>query len=206
MKFLPGNMYHIFNQGNNRQDIFYTDEEYLIFLRLIRKHIHSNTAIIAWCLMPNHFHLLVYTNSNSCEMMKQGGLEIERLTNGIRKLLSGYARIFNKKYNRVGSLFRQKTKAKNIAESDWVVKSNYSLHDYCTTCFEYIHHNPVMAALVKHPKEWQYSSYCDYAGLRNGSLCSKELAVKYCGYDSRQYPTQLNQYQKDFIESFMKED
>jgi len=206
MKFLPGNMYHIFNQGNNRQEIFYTDEEYLIFLKLIRKHIHSNTAIISWCLMPNHFHLLIYTNSNSCEMMKQGGLEIERLTNGIRKLLSGYARIVNKKYNREGSLFRQKTKAKNIAEADWVVKSNCSLTDYCARCFDYIHQNPVVAGLVDHPEEWQYSSYRDYAGLRNGSLCNKELAAKYCGYDSRQFNAQFNQIQKDFIECFMNKD
>ena len=206
MKFLPDNIYHICNQGNNLQDIFHSDEDYLIFLRMFRKHIQTNTAIIAWCLMPNHFHILVYADEYNCEMMQQGGLKIEKLTNGIRKLLSGYARIFNKKYSRSGSLFRQKTKAKNVAESDWVVKHQFNLQDYCCRCFDYIHQNPVAAALVKEPSEWKYSSYCDYAGLRNGTLCNKELAGKCCGYNSRQFSTKLIKPDGDFLNSFQKDD
>lgn len=206
MKFLPNNIYHIYNQGNNLQEIFRNAEDYNIFLRMIRQHIYSNAEIIAWCLMPNHFHLMVYTNEHGCEMMKQGGLEIEKLTNGIRKLLSGYARIFNKRYKRTGSLFRQKTKAKNVAESDWVVKHNFSLQDYCAHCFDYIHQNPVVAALVKQTAEWKYSSYCDYAGLRNGTLCNKELAEKYCGYNSREFCTKLIKPDDDFLDSFSKDD
>jgi hypothetical protein len=62
--------------------------------------------------MPNHFHFLVHTNEYSSVLVKQGGLIIDTLTNGMRKLLSGYARVFNSKYERSGSLFRQKTKAK----------------------------------------------------------------------------------------------
>jgi REP element-mobilizing transposase RayT len=206
MKFLPDNIYHIYNQGNNHQDIFLNDEDYLIFLRMLRKHIHSNTEIIAWCLMPNHFHLLVYTDERSCERIKQGGLEIEKLTNGIRKLLSGYARVFNKRYNRMGSVFRQKTKAKNVAESDWVVKHNFSLQDYCSRCFDYIHQNPVVSALVKQQEDWKYSSYCDYAGLRNGTLCNKELAAKYCGFDIRNFNNSNNKPDNDFLNSFEKDD
>jgi REP element-mobilizing transposase RayT len=156
--------------------------------------------------MPNHFHLLVYADEKSCTMMKQGGLEIEKLTNSIRKLLSGYARIFNKRYNRTGSLFRQKTKAKNIAQSDWVVKHKYNLHDYCSRCFDYIHQNPTVAGLVKEQAEWKYSSYCDYAGLRNGTLCNKELAAKYCGFDIRNFTSSNNIVDDGFLSSFQKDD
>jgi putative transposase len=206
MKFLPDNIYHIYNQGNNHQDIFLCDEDYLIFLRMIRKHIHIHTEIIAWCLMPNHFHLLVYADEKNCVMMKQGGLQIEKLTNGIRKLLSGYARIFNKRYNRMGSVFRQKTKAKNIAESDWVVKHNYNLHDYCSRCFDYIHQNPVVAGFVKEQAEWKYSSYCDYAGIRKGTLCNKELAANYCSYDIRNFTSRNDKADDGFLGSFEKDD
>ncbi len=157
--------------------------------------------------MPNHFHLLVYAGEKSCVMIKQGGLEIEKLTNGIRKLLSGYARIFNKRYQQTGSLFRQKTKAKNISGEELIVSNKYNLQDYCSNCFSYIHQNPVVAGLVKQPGDWQFSSYLDYAGLRNGSLCNKELAAKYCYYDSRDF---INQPKRklgdDFLNSFQKDD
>jgi putative transposase len=123
--------------------------------------------------VPNHFHFLIYADDKACVMVKQGGLEIEILTNGIRKLLSSYARIFNKRYNQTGSLFRQKTKAKNIGEEEMVVTNKYTFQDYCSNCFLNIHQNPVAAGLVKVPGDWQFSSYLDYAGLRNGSYAIK---------------------------------
>ena len=60
MIFESGNLYHIYNQGNNRQKIFYVRENYLFFLNKLRRHILVHSDILAWCLMPNHFHLLVY--------------------------------------------------------------------------------------------------------------------------------------------------
>ena len=116
MNFSPDNLYHIYNQGNNHQKIFSCDEEYEIFLNLIRANIHAHCEIISWCLMPNHFHLLVYCDERIAELKKQGGIEIDDLTNGIRKLLSGYARIFNSRNERSGSLFRQKSKAKCLSD------------------------------------------------------------------------------------------
>lgn len=157
--------------------------------------------------MPNHFHLLVYTDESSCTIMKQGGLEIEKLTNGIRKLLSGYARIFNKRYHQTGSLFRQKTKAKNLFGEELVLMKKYTLQDYCSQCFSYIHQNPVAAGLVKQPGDWQFSSYPDYAGIRNGNLCNKELAAKYCYYDRRDFISQPDKKTgADFLGSFQKDD
>ncbi|MFZ4414303.1 MAG: hypothetical protein ACOYOV_14565, partial [Bacteroidales bacterium] len=60
MQFEQGHIYHIYNQGNNKQHIFFKRENYLFFLQKIRKHILPYADVLAWCLMPNHFHLLVY--------------------------------------------------------------------------------------------------------------------------------------------------
>ncbi|CAN5265298.1 hypothetical protein BH20BAC1_BH20BAC1_21580 [soil metagenome] len=127
MNFSPDNLYHIYNQGNNRQLLFSTRKEYQIFLNMIRELIKPKAEIISWCLMPNHLHLLVYTDNRILELQKQGGLQIDGLTNGIRKLLSGYARIYNSSHNRTGSLFRQKTKSKCLSENNKEDKNHVTI-------------------------------------------------------------------------------
>lgn len=149
---------------------------------MIRELIKPKAEIISWCLMPNHFHLLVYTDNRILELQKQGGLQIDGLTNGIRKLLSGYARIYNSSHNRTGSLFRQKTKSKCLSVNNKEDK-NHKKSDYYFQCFHYIHQNPLLAGLVKKIEDWEFSSFKDYAGFRNGTLCNKYLAAKYCSYD-----------------------
>ncbi|WP_346238162.1 transposase [Niabella insulamsoli] len=187
MNFAPGCPYHIYNQGNNREVIFRSNEDFLMFLTLVRKLIKPQCEILAWCLMNHHFHFLIYTTDNGCGKIKQGGIEIDRLTNGIRKLLSGYARIYNKKYLRTGSLFRQKTKAKNLLQELPASNSSSSRSDYLYNCFTNIHDNPLKAGLVKHPSEWAFSSFRDYAAIRKGSLCNKNLAAKLCGFSAKHF-------------------
>ena len=68
MNFETGNLYHIYNQGNNRQKIFFSRENYLFFLNKIKNHILPHADIVAWCLMPNHFHLMVYVHDLEIEV------------------------------------------------------------------------------------------------------------------------------------------
>ena len=187
MKFIAGNLYHIYNQGNNRQRIFSCPEDYLTFLREIRICIYPYAEFIAYCLMPNHFHFLVYVDNRVEERIKQGALIIDPLTNGIRKLLSGYTRIFNKRYGFSGSLFRQKTKSKCL--SDMIVQTHpqFLIQDHCVNCFHYLHQNPLKAKLVNRMEDWEYSSFKDYAGLRNGTLCNRELAIRHCNYQKKNF-------------------
>jgi REP element-mobilizing transposase RayT len=180
MNFTPDNLYHVYNQGNDKQIIFSCDQDYLIFLRMIRKTISPQAEIIAYCLMPNHFHLLIHTDERVGAIIKQGGLLIDPLTNGFRKLLSGYARIYNQRYNKTGSLFQQKTKTKCL--SDALIGTSHNLQDYYFNCFHYIHQNQLRAGLVEKLEDWEFSSFKDYAGLRNGTICNKVLANKYCSY------------------------
>jgi len=175
MKFEKNNIYHIYNRGNNKQLIFLTNENYLFFLRKVRKEFAPYCNILAYCLMPNHFHLMIYYSSSDdlihqttwSDKINGDGMQI--LTRKIGTLLSSYTRAINKEQNRTGSLFQQKTKAKVISEKE----------NYIETCFHYIHQNPLRAKLVNKIEDWEYSSFKDYVGLRKGTLiniiCCKQL-------------------------------
>ena len=182
MHFSPNNIYHIYNQGNNRQTIFFQRQDYLLFLNLYKKLIHPSTNTIAWCLMLNHFHFMLHADDRCDTIIKQGGIFIDPVTNGFRKLLSSYARILNNQNQRTGSIFRQKTKSKCL--NDIIIKpgSMHQLQEYFINCFHYIHQNPFVAKLVIRMEDWEFSSFRDYAGLRDGKLCQKELASLHCDY------------------------
>jgi putative transposase len=93
------------------------------------------------------------------------------LSEGIRLLLSSYTKGINKQENRTGNLIQQKTKSKCVYDA-----SNFDEKGYAETCFYYIHQNPLRAGITHKIEDWYYSSYRDYAGLRNGTLCNQRLA------------------------------
>lgn len=203
MKFSPHNIYHIYNQGNNKQNIFLTREDYLTFLSMYKKLLAPQCETISWCLMPNHFHFMIYADEKCSAIIKQGGILVDPVTNGIRKLLSGYARIFNSRYGKSGSLFRQKTKAKCLSAIAIKENSRYNIQDYYLNCFHYIHQNPLRANLVGTLEEWEFSSYIDYAGIRNGNLCNKELAERHCNYSPVLFQgVSYNKIEESLIERF----
>ncbi len=136
MYFESGYLYHIYNQGNNRNPIFFQPENYLFFLKKMREHLLPFTDILAWCLMPNHFHWLCYVKSVELEsradaaesragskpaLDSTAGASLDStagatpdLNNSIGILLRSYTRAINKQENMSGSLFRQTTKAINL--------------------------------------------------------------------------------------------
>ncbi len=126
---------------------------------------------------------MIYTDERCDARIKQGSIYLDPVTNSIRKLLSGYARIFNNQYQQTGSVFRQKTKAKCLSEIEIKPKSSYLVQDYYVNCFHYIHQNPVVAKMTELLENWEFSSFKDYGGLREGTLCQKELAVLHCNYN-----------------------
>jgi len=181
MKFLPENTYHVFNQGNNNQVVFPHDSHFDHFLRLYQSYLAPYCETLAWCLMHTHFHFMIYTDARVLESKKQGGLLLDPVTNGFRKLLSTYAHEFNKKHNRSGSLFRQKTKAICLNEETNWTNTFSSKQDYHLTLFEYIHNNPVEAGMVNNAADWKWSSCKFYEELQVNSFCNKELAMQICG-------------------------
>ena len=156
MEFLEGNIYHIYNRGNDSMNIFFNARNYLFFLDKVAKHICKHSELLAYCLMPNHFHFMVYIKE---------GPEPTQLNNEIAILLRSYTRAINEQENRTGSLFQQKTKAKNVTEHSLI-------------CLNYIHQNPLRAGLTSNLEDWLYSSYREYLGTAEENYANIDLARK----------------------------
>jgi putative transposase len=178
MNFQPNEAYHIYNRGNNRQRIFFTEENYLFFLKKIGDQIKPYCDILCWCLMPNHFHLIVNSTEASCKPRSAfESKSIQELSYRIGVLLSSYTQAINKQNKTTGSLFQQKTKSKILS-----VGNNPNRQSYLINAMHYCHQNPWKAGLVKKIEDWPYSSFLDYCGLKDDQLCNKELLMQLTGY------------------------
>jgi len=197
MYFEESYMFHIYNQGNNRQKIFFRRENYYFFVRKIKSFIIPYADILAWCLMPNHFHMMVLVNKievvpDERERVTVGHPPTPRtLNDSIAIMLRSYTRAINKQENRTGALFRERTKAECVNCPEGIAPSFFTIngvtqinveipeYQYPQICFNYIHNNPVKAGLVKNSVDWEFSSAAVYAGLKDDEMINKEIAQKY---------------------------
>jgi len=155
VKFIKNNYYHIYNRGCNKENIFIGDENYIYLLRKIIKYKDEfNISVIAYCLMPNHYHFLLRQDS---EVL---------ISDFMQRVFNSYTKAINKKYGRSGTLFEGKYQAIHID------KENYLIH----LC-RYIHRNPIEAKLVSNISEWKYSNYLDWLGMRKGKLVDKNFIL-----------------------------
>lgn len=171
-------IYHLYNRGNNSQKIFFNRDNYIFFLQKVRKHLYPHCDILAYCLMPNHFHFMISGNANSEKTVKYGKGKANIFSENLRIMLSSYTQAINKQEKRTGSLFQQNSKLKPLNDIFYGKISKPDEIGYDYYCFHYIHNNPVVSGLVKTKEDWEFSSYRDYIGLRNGSLVNKTLALK----------------------------
>lgn len=138
--------YHIYNHANGDDNLFREDENYNFFLRKYHQHIHVIADTLAWCLMPNHFHLLV--KIKSAEAIAAACLRFETLdkleqrsaflSKQFSNFFSSYTQAFNKVYKRRGSLFIKNFKRKEVLDDD-----------YLRSLVIHIHLNPVKHGFVK---------------------------------------------------------
>ncbi|MGZ8538293.1 MAG: transposase [Flavisolibacter sp.] len=178
MHFDPGNVYHLYNRGNEKQRIFFTRENYLFFLKKVRTEWLPYTDILTYCLMPNHFHFMIAPHCDACKRVVLKGCKthLQCLSKTIGKTLSSYTQAINIQFNKTGNLFQKKTKAKILSHKNYDEISRALIN-----CGSYIHSNPIAAGLVKDSMDWEFSSLKDYAGLRNGTLCNKDLYLELTG-------------------------
>lgn len=179
MKFETGKYYHLYNRSNNEELIYREDENYLYFLQRYREYFKQDLVTVAYCLMPTHFHFLIKVKTENPD----------RLNDNIGAFLSGYTKAFNLRYDRHGSMFQPRTKAKEVGNDEYLV-----------TLITYIHQNPVRAKLVSTQPEWKYSSYLDLIGERNGNLPDKDFLLQYF-----KTPGEYKQYSEAMIENIKEE-
>jgi putative transposase len=144
---VPNAYYHIYNRGNNRQKVFFQQENYLYFLEGLKRYVLPAADILVYCLMPTHYHLMVRVKQTA------------EVSLGMMKLSVSYTKAINKRFARVGVLFQGPFQARPILDSR-------HLFHLC----RYVHANPVKDGLVNDPFNWPYSNYLEWIGERNGSL------------------------------------
>ena len=175
MYFEEGGYYHIFNRGLNKEKIFFSSANYDYLLKRIKRTYKKyKISIIAFCLMPNHYHFLLRQDS-----------EIE-VSDWLRVLFSGYVLALNKEQNISGNLFEGKPKKRTVNRIDYLQHLIY-----------YIHYNPVMAGIVNHPSEWNYSNYLECIGHRYDLPFNKSEVCDLFG--------SLNEYEL-FAENYLIDD
>ena len=141
---LAGLLYHVTSRGDRREAIYLDDEDRIGFLSLLGEVCHRfNWTIPAYCLMTNHYHLLVETPEGN-------------LSRGMRQLNGVYTQRFNRRHGRVGHVFQGRYKA------ILVQRDNYLLE-----LARYVVLNPVRADMVQDAADWPWSSYRSVVGQAN---------------------------------------
>ncbi len=137
----PGAFYHVFSRGNQRQPVFLSDDDRYFFLKCLREaHEKFGVIVHVYCLMPNHYHLIIET-------------PLGNLSSMMHFLNTMYTVYFNTKHKRCGHLFQGRFKSILI-----------QAEGYATELSRYIHLNPVRAELVDRPEQYPWSSYAQYCG------------------------------------------
>ena len=137
--FAPGLLYHVIVRGNQRRKTFRSDDDYKAYFdRLEKYRAQCHVRIYAYCLMPNHVHLLVETGSTPLAKFMQG-------------LQQSYTQHFNRRYRKVGHLFQGRYQA-IICDRD----------KYLLALVRYIHLNAVRAKLATRPERYRYSGHNSY--------------------------------------------
>jgi len=137
----PHALYHVINRGHRRDAIFTCDDDRREFLHRLQLAVRKYRLILhGWCLMPNHYHLLIETPAAN-------------ISRAMHAFQSSYANWFRIKHHLVGSVFQSRYKAVLIENTEYLI-----------TALAYIHLNPVRAGLVERPEQYPWSSHRIYLG------------------------------------------
>ena len=155
---IEGGLYHVITRGNNRQMIFNSKDDYLKMLALLEHQKRKLPfRLYAYCLMPNHIHLLIERREDSISRIMQ-------------RVLTGYSQYHNRRYRKSGHVLQGRYKA-ILCESD----------QYLAELVRYIHLNPVRAKIVRKPEGYEYSGHRAYLGQEDNRLVDSDTLLRYFG-------------------------
>lgn len=177
----PGAFYHITSRGNDRKDIFSDDKDRKKFLSYLQSSHERYSAVIhAYCLMSNHYHILLETPQGNLSQI-------------IRHINGAYTIYFNSRHKRSGHLFQGRYKS-ILIEAD----------EYASELSRYIHLNPLRAGITKQPDKYSWSSYRYYI---NKEYIPEWLEVDFIlGYFSKRRSVARRKYREFVIESIDQKD
>lgn len=210
--FVAGCFYHIYNRGNNRENLFYKEENYRYFLKKYDEYLSDYLDTYAYCLLPNHFHLLVRVKDNDAVLTAarlskflkpseaeeripslEGMVSVDRIVSEqFRRFFISYSQSINKQENRVGSLFQKNFKRKEVKNESYFIRvvhyihANPQLHGICSDYMEYPH-SSYGRILVEKPTKLMKSQILDWFGGKEGyklfyEINKTSLSVK-SGYE-----------------------
>ena len=206
----PEEYYHVFNHANGFENIFRAAKNYRYFLHLYLKYIPGIVDTLAYCLMPNHFHLVIRMKSEEelrcfySGMKKPEALQSSGTLEGLCRLNSlqfshlfnSYAQGFNKVYHRRGGVFISNFKRKKITSNE-----------YLLNLIVYVHNNPVHHGFVKTMDDWEYSSYHALFSGRDTMLARNETLELFGGADRfREFHRNLKTFEpidEETLETFL---
>jgi len=159
---IGGGLYHVISRGNNRRKIFRTHDDYLRFTNILaQQKARLPFYLYAYCLMPNHVHLLIEMRDHPLSRIMQ-------------RVLTGYSQYHNRKYKKIGHLFQGRYKS-ILCQTD----------RYLGELVRYIHLNPVRAKMVKRPERYQYGGHRAYVGLDKSGLVDTEPVLRHFGANKK---------------------
>lgn len=153
--FEAGQYYHVYNRGNNSENIFIEEKNYNYFLEKLKKYILPIADVYAYCLLKNHFHIVLRIKDkiDLPEKFK------EKIHLPFSNLFNSYSKSINKAYDRTGSLFQEHLQ-RNRIESE----------KYLKQLIMYVHLNPVKHKFSKDFQSYRHSSYRSYLSDKQSSL------------------------------------
>jgi len=155
--YLAGNYYHFYNRGRSRLSIFHGDSDYLQVLQKMKEYLHKfELTMIAYCLMPNHYHFLVRQDSD----MPAGWLP--------QHIFNSYAKSYNHRYRHSGTIFAGNYHVRLVDKPDYLVH----------LC-RYIHANPVKDGIASDLNLWPYSNYLEWIAARTGTIVDRAFVNNY---------------------------
>src|SRR3989344_430612 len=173
ISFVNGEYYNVFNRGVDKRKIFLANYDYERFLYTVKYLLTVGTAqtdlklfdqslafrgrlsFICYCLMPNHYHLVIQQTRENA------------ISDFMHRLSTSYTKYFNLNRKRTGRLFENSFKAVHISSEELLLHTT-----------RYIHLNPLLANLTTKLETYPWSSYPDYIGMRHDTICAKEQILR----------------------------
>ncbi len=156
--FEPDYIYHVYNRAVGNDNLFHTDKNYVYFLNLLKKSPENYFNFIAYCLLPNHFHLIIQIKNST---------EAKVVSESFRRLGISFSQAINKQQRRKGSLFMKPIKRKRVTDEK-----------YLKQLILYVHLNPLHHGLQEDYKNYRWSSYQRIV-KRSMNKVSDEIIVQY---------------------------